>query len=93
MRTIRLSSDVVFRELEGEAVILDLASGRYFGLNAVGTRVWALLDAGTPVDQIVSTLADEYEAEREQIARDVAALIDDLSTRGLIVASDDPPSP
>jgi Coenzyme PQQ synthesis protein D (PqqD) len=93
MRTLRLSPDVVFRDLEGEVVILDLARGRYFGLNPVGTRVWALIDAGTPVDRIVATVAGEYDAERAQIERDVLALIDELSLRGLIVASDDPTSP
>jgi len=93
MRTLRLSPDVVFRELEGEAVILDLARGRYFGLNPVGTRVWALLDAGMPIDQIVATITGEYDAERERIERDVMSLIDELSSRGLIVASDGPTAP
>jgi hypothetical protein len=86
---MRLSPDVVFRDLEGEAVILDLASGRYFGLNAAGTRVWALLDAGTPIDRIVGTIAAEYEADPEQVARDVNALIDELVSRGLVVRSDE----
>ena len=93
MRTLRLSPDVVFRDLEGEAVILDLARGRYFGLNPIGTRVWTLLDAGTPIDQIVATLAGEYDAEHERIERDVMALIDELSSRGLIIASEDPAAP
>jgi Coenzyme PQQ synthesis protein D (PqqD) len=82
---LRLSPDVVFRDLEGEAVILDLASGRYFGLNAVGTRIWTLLDAGTAVDAIVGTLAGEYDADADQIARDVTRLLDDLLSRGLVV--------
>jgi hypothetical protein len=86
---MQLSPDVVFRDLEGEAVILDLASGRYFGLNAVGTRIWALLDAGTPIDRIVGTIAAEYEADPEQVARDVNALIDELVSRGLVVRSDE----
>ena len=85
---MRLSPDVVFRDLEGEAVILDLASGRYFGLNAVGTRIWTLLDAGMPLERIVDTLAGEYDADARQIARDVTTLIDELSSRGLIVASE-----
>jgi hypothetical protein len=84
---MRLSPDVVFRDLDGEAVILDLASGRYFGLNAVGTRIWTLLDQGMPIEQIVRTVAAEYDADAEQIDRDVTALIEDLSSRGLIVRS------
>jgi hypothetical protein len=90
MRTLRLSPDVVFRDLEGEAVILDLARGRYFGLNAVGTRIWLLLERGTPLDAIVTVLTDEYEADRTQIEQDVASLVAELSSRGLIVESDEP---
>jgi hypothetical protein len=84
---MRLSPDVVFRDLEGEAVILDLASGRYFGLNAVGTRIWTLLDQGTSIEEIVRTVAEEYDADADEIDRDVKALIEDLSSRGLIVRS------
>ena len=87
---LRISPDVVFRDLEGEAVILDLASGRYFGLNAVGTRIWTLLEAGTPIDRIVEAIAGEYEADAQQIARDVIGLVDELTSRGLIVAGRDP---
>jgi len=82
----KLSPDVVFRDLDGEAVILDLVSGTYFGLNEVGTRIWRLVDEGRDASQIVNVLASEYQADRETIARDVTRLIDDLRTRRLIVA-------
>jgi hypothetical protein len=88
---LRPSADAVFRELEGEAVILDLGSGRYFGLNRVGTRVWTLLDAGLPVDAIVAAISDEYDAEPQRIARDVRTLLDELVARGLIVPAEAPP--
>jgi len=82
----KLSPDVVFRDLDGEAVILDLVSGTYFGLNEVGTRIWRLVDEGRDASQIVNVLASEYQADRETIARDITRLIDDLRTRRLIVA-------
>ena len=84
-RTVRLSADVIFRELDGEAVLLDFASGRYFGLNAVATRVWTMLAAGSSVDDAVSTVAAEFDAPREEVARDVETLIADLVSRGLLV--------
>jgi len=79
------SPDVVFRDLDGEAVILDLASGTYFGLNEVGTRVWRLVDEGRDASQIVEIVASEYQADRATIVRDVERLLDDLRTRRLIV--------
>jgi hypothetical protein len=85
---VRVSPDVVFRDLEGEAVILDLASGTYFGLNAVATRVWRLLDEGRPFASIVDAIAEEFEAARGDVERDVAALLEDLHARRLIVPAD-----
>jgi len=83
----KLSPDVVFRDLEGEAVILDLSSGTYFGLNEVGTRVWRLVDEGHSTSRIVEIVSSEYEADRDTIERDVARLIDDLHSRRLIVST------
>ena len=79
------SPDVVYRDLEGEAVILDLASGTYFGLNEVGTRVWRMIDEGRDAAEIVDIVAAEYQADRGTIAQGVARLLDDLSARRLIV--------
>jgi hypothetical protein len=82
---LRFSPDVVFRELDGESVVLDLSSGRYFGLNAVGTRVWQLIGQGETVDGLLRAVTAEYDADVPTIERDVLALLDDLETRGLVV--------
>ena len=89
---VRLSADVIFRDLDGDAVLLDLASGRYFGLNPVGTRVWTLLAAGATVDAAIAAMAAEFDADAGQIARDVDELIAELLTRGLVIVSAPPGS-
>ncbi len=81
------SPDVVFRDLDGEAVILDLASGTYFGLNEVGTRVWRMIEEGRDAAGIIDAVAAEYDADRAIIATDVTRLFDELSARHLIVES------
>ena len=83
--TVRLSADVIFRELDGEAVLLDFASGRYFGLNAVGTRVWTLLAAGKSVDAAIAAVTREFDAPEDQVAHDVEELITELLSRGLLI--------
>jgi len=80
----RPSADVVSRVLDGEAVLLDLASGRYLGLNAVATRVWELLGAGKAFAAIRVTLLDEFEVPAEVLERDLDQLFADLLGRGLI---------
>ena len=76
-------SDVIFRALGAEAVVLNLESGTYFGLNSVGTRIWLLLeqhDLGGTCEQLQA----EYDAPRERIESDVLALVDSLEGKGLV---------
>jgi Coenzyme PQQ synthesis protein D (PqqD) len=82
---MKLNPDVVFRDLDGEAVILDLGSGTYFGLNQVGTRVWQLISEGSDESHIVDSIASEYDGDRATIAADVSRLLNDLRARRLIV--------
>ena len=78
--------DVLFQEVSGETVLLDLDSEQYFGLDEVGTRIWALLNEGQGVAAIVETLLTEYEVEREQLEADVRELLAALLDAGLIEA-------
>jgi Coenzyme PQQ synthesis protein D (PqqD) len=86
---MRPSPNVVYRDLDGEAVLLDLSSGTYFGLNEVGTRVWQLVDGVNDEAHIVATLAAEYDADPAVIAKDVARLLEDLRSRRLLVEGTD----
>ncbi|MDX1687616.1 MAG: PqqD family protein [Candidatus Promineifilaceae bacterium] len=88
-RRVIPSSDVLFRELEGEAVMLDLGSERYFGLDEVGARVWQLLDEHHDVDAVVAQMLAEYEVEEEQLRSDLAELIANLAEAGLVTIEDD----
>jgi hypothetical protein len=81
---IEISEEVLFQEVSGETVLLDLDSEQYFGLDAVGTRVWQLIGAGATAEGVVETLLDEYEVERDRLAADVAELLDKLAEAGLI---------
>jgi hypothetical protein len=81
---IEISEDVLFQEVSGETVLLDLASEQYFGLDAVGTRIWALLNEGAAAEAVVDTLLAEYAVERETLAADVDELLARLAEVGLI---------
>jgi hypothetical protein len=86
-RVFRVSPDAIFRDLDGEAVVLDLGRGHYFGLNAVATRIWQLIEEGAPAGLIVATLAAEYEAPPEVIEADVERLVEALESRGLLAGA------
>lgn len=82
--SFRLSDEVVFREVGGEAVILDLKSGTYFGLDPVGTRIWHMLSGGVSVEQVVTAIVAEYDVARTTAETDVLDLVSDLCRRQLI---------
>ena len=81
---VRVSENVVCKDLAGEAVLLDLATGTYFGLNEVGTRIWHLIEEHGSIEPVVRTLLDEYDASEKQARADLDALIDQLRTKGLV---------
>jgi hypothetical protein len=82
----RVSDTVVFREIDAEAVLLDLHSGIYFGLDAVGTRVWTLLlELGTP-EQVYARMIAEYDVSPQVLRNDVLRLVDELASKRLVVA-------
>jgi hypothetical protein len=79
-----LNERALFRLIDDEAVILNLDSGQYFGLNAVAVRVWDLLGQGRMSAEICETLLGEYETDRETLAADVDGLLRELAESGLI---------
>ncbi len=82
--TIRISDDVVFRQLEGEAVILNLETGVYFGLNEAGTRIWSLLQEDGSLERVVERMQNEYAVSAEALQEDVLRLVDQMLEKGLV---------
>ena len=82
--TISIPEDVIFRNLEGEAIILNLATGIYFGLDAVGTRMWTVLAESSSVRCVVDAIREEYDVEPGTAEQDVLDLVTQLAEKGLI---------
>ena len=84
MVTVKAAKDVVFRELEGEAILLNLRTGIYFGLNAMGTRIWQLLSEHEKVDPVATMLLDEYDITEEQLRGHLFEFVGKLKSKGLV---------
>ena len=78
------AKDQISRDLDGEAVILNMKSGVYCGLNEVGARIWQLIQKPTSVKRIHDTMLEEYNVEPGQCEREVLALLHQMSDKGLI---------
>jgi hypothetical protein len=85
---VAVPENVMFRELEGEAVILDLDSESYFGLDEVGTRMWLALTGAASVQEAFDELAGEYEVAPDTLRKDLDELLAALLDRGLLEVAD-----
>jgi hypothetical protein len=81
---ITIPPDVLFREVSGEAVILNVANGKYYGLDNVGTRMWALLAEHLRLEPVHQALLEEYEVQPEILQADLIRLVDELAAQGLV---------
>jgi hypothetical protein len=82
---LRTAESVIYAILDGEGVLLDTHSGVYFGLDAVGTRIWELLGPGATQEEIVRQLLDEYDVDELQLAPDVEDFLQTLASKALIM--------
>lgn len=82
------AKDQVSCDLAGEAAILNVKSGIYYGLDPVGARIWSLVQQPRAVAEIQNAIAEEYEVEPAQCARDLRELLEKLLAEGLIEVKD-----
>lgn len=81
---VTVSKDQVSSDLAGEAAILNLKAGKYYGLDEVGARAWSFLRVPRSVREIKRMFLEEYEVDPEQCERDLIALFHKLEGEGLI---------
>ena len=83
-RHLSPAPDVLIQTVVGEAVLLDLRSQKYFGLNEVGTRLWELLQANADLAAARDRLLEEFDVESAELERDLDALVERLLAAGLV---------
>ena len=86
---ISIAPDQIASELGGEAVILNLATGMYYGLNEVGARVWELIQQPCTVDSILHSLLAEYDVQPDVCEQDLTKMLVDMKDACLIEVSDE----
>jgi hypothetical protein len=75
---------VMFRELEGESVLLNIETETYFGLDDVGTRMWRQLTESASIQLAYDALLSEYDVTPETLKKDLGSLLEELFENGLI---------
>ena len=86
------TKEQVSSDLGEDTVILNLKTGIYHGLDAVGARIWNLVQEPKTVSDILNTLLQEYDVEPDRCEREVGVLLQKLADAGLIEVSNETPA-
>ena len=87
--TVVAAKDQVSCDLAGEAAILNLKTGIYYGLNVVGARIWDLIQSPKTVTGVRDALLEEFEVDAELCQNDLITLLEELKEQELIEICDD----
>ncbi len=79
-----VAPDVIYQELDGEMVLLDIKSGEYYGIDEIGSRIWTLIEEGKSTEGVKEALLQEYDVDDETCNQQVGAFIEELQGAGLI---------
>jgi len=88
--TVVVAKEQVSCDLGGEAAILNMKNGVYYGLDPIGARIWNLIQEPKSLNEIRELLLKEYDVEPDRCERDLLVLLQKLASEGLIEVKDEP---
>ncbi len=78
------SQEILESDIDDEKVMMSLENNEYYGLNPVAKRIWELTRNPIKVNDIIETLLDEYNVDREQCIKESLELLQELKNKGLL---------
>lgn len=76
---------ILAADMDGETVMMDAETGKYYNLSEVGGRIWTLTENPLTWDELVQSLTDEYDVDRAQCENDIKPFMDQMMQTGLIL--------
>lgn len=83
---LKRKSGLMTANMNGSAVMMDIATGKYYNLGETGGRIWALLETPATAMELIRKLTDEYDVTEEQCQQDIMPFLQQLTEKGLLIA-------
>ena len=81
---ITRNPDCIASEIDGEIVLIDISSSRYFGFNPVGSEIWRLLEEPSSLEALCGAIADLFEGDAARIEQETVSFVELLADRELV---------
>lgn len=85
---LRTDPSVVFNEMDGEIIMMSIANGEFYGINALGSRIWQMLETPKAVSEICDGLMSDFDVTREQCEQDVLLFLTRMVEKGVMTVAD-----
>ncbi len=82
---IRRNSSLLIAAVHDEIVMMNIESGRYYGLDDIGTDIWRRLETPLAFTDLIDGLAADYYAERAVIAEDTRKLLELMAKHHVVM--------
>lgn len=83
---IEQNKEVFAGKIDNETVMMHIQTGKYYGLDDIGSRIWKMAEEKIQVKEIIAQLIDEFDVDKQQCEKDVIELLNDLKSNDLIRA-------
>jgi len=83
-KTVKVSNNVLFQQINNECVLLDMDSEQYYGLDDIGARMWQVLSEDGNTEKALTLLLAEYDIDENTLRQDLSNLITELGNVKLI---------
>ncbi len=77
--------DLLFNEIDGEVVMLNIENSEYYGLDKVGSRIWNLIEHPLSLKDLIFKLMNEFDISEQQCINDTLAFLTILTDKKLII--------
>ena len=88
--TVARSDELTTAEVGNEVVMMSLKHGEYFGLDAIGSRIWGLLEQPMTVAELCKQLVASYAVDAETCQQDTLDFLQELHVAEIITIVDKP---
>ncbi len=86
-QTLQRNPDLIHANMGDETVLMSLTNGEYYGMNEVGSKIWALLEEPHTVIQLAEKLATIYDIDKDHCFQDIQLFLGELEKQGIVYLS------
>ena len=81
---IKRNKEIFASEIDDEVVMMNVDTGKYYGMDTVGSRIWELIAEEIQVKEVINKLMEEYDVGEEQCEKDVLEFLNELYENKLV---------